>query len=50
MINEALDTCIRLNQWDKAVEISEKYHLSNASDLLNKYAGNQHINIFAFLV
>ncbi|CAD5229090.1 unnamed protein product [Bursaphelenchus okinawaensis] len=38
MINEALDTCIRLNQWDKAVELSEKYKLSNAINLLNNYA------------
>ncbi|KAI6210654.1 WD repeat-containing protein 35 [Aphelenchoides besseyi] len=38
MITEALDTCIRLNQWDKAVELSEKYHLANASDLLSRYA------------
>lgn len=54
MINEALDTCIRLNQWDKAVELSEKYKLSsghNARQLLEKYvkelSGNSEQNLAA---
>ena len=30
MTTEALNACIRLNQWDKAVELSENYHLVDA--------------------
>lgn len=38
MVTEALDVCIRLNQWDKAVELSKKYHLQDVQGLLSKYA------------
>uniref|UniRef100_A0A7E4V0B2 WD_REPEATS_REGION domain-containing protein n=1 Tax=Panagrellus redivivus TaxID=6233 RepID=A0A7E4V0B2_PANRE len=37
MMETSLDTCIRLNQWDKAVELSKIYHLRDVESLLSKY-------------
>uniref|UniRef100_A0AC35FT61 WD repeat-containing protein 35 n=1 Tax=Panagrolaimus sp. PS1159 TaxID=55785 RepID=A0AC35FT61_9BILA len=33
----ALDTSIKLNQWDMAVDISKRYHLRDVESLLGKY-------------
>ena len=38
MLEIALDTCIKLNQWDMAVDLSKKYHLGDVESLLGKYA------------
>jgi hypothetical protein len=38
-----------LNKWDKAAELSDKYHLANVENLLNQYAfqivGNKTKNL-----
>ncbi|VDK51291.1 unnamed protein product [Anisakis simplex] len=38
MLNDALDVCIQLNQWDKAVQLSKTHNLRNVDALLGKYA------------
>ncbi|MCP9265269.1 hypothetical protein DINM_020523 [Dirofilaria immitis] len=38
MLNEALDVCIQLNQWEQAVQLSKTYNLRNVHLLLNRYA------------
>uniref|UniRef100_A0A915PI34 WD repeat-containing protein 35 n=1 Tax=Setaria digitata TaxID=48799 RepID=A0A915PI34_9BILA len=38
MLNEALDACIQLNQWERAVELSRTYNLRDVHLLLNRYA------------
>ncbi|MFH4979253.1 hypothetical protein AB6A40_005962 [Gnathostoma spinigerum] len=38
MLDEALDICIQLNQWDKAVKLSKTHNLRDVSGLLGKYA------------
>uniref|UniRef100_A0A1I7X3U0 RING-type domain-containing protein n=1 Tax=Heterorhabditis bacteriophora TaxID=37862 RepID=A0A1I7X3U0_HETBA len=37
-VGEALDVCIQLNQWDKAVSLSRTHNLKDVDDLLGKYA------------
>ena len=37
---KAIDTCIELNQWDKAVELAEKNNVKDIEDVLLKYADN----------
>ncbi|KAK0405878.1 hypothetical protein QR680_018247 [Steinernema hermaphroditum] len=37
-INEALDICIQLNQWEKAVELSRQHNLRDVQSLLGKHA------------
>jgi WD repeat-containing protein 35 len=48
-ISDAFETCIKLNKWDKAAELSDKYHLANVENLLNQYAfqivGNKTKNL-----
>lgn len=38
MVNEALDACIQLNQWEQAVQLSKTYNLRDVHLLLNRYA------------
>lgn len=38
MLNEALDACIQLNQWEQAVQLSKTYNLRDVHLLLNRYA------------
>ncbi|VDK76030.1 unnamed protein product [Onchocerca ochengi] len=38
MLNEALDVCIQLNQWEQAVQLSKTYKLRDVHLLLNRYA------------
>lgn len=40
-IKNAIDCCITLNNWGKAVELAERYHVKDISPLLSKYA--QHL-------
>jgi hypothetical protein len=48
-ISDAFETCIKLNKWDRAAELSDKYHLANVEHLLNQYAfqiiGNKTKNL-----
>uniref|UniRef100_A0A1I7Y670 WD_REPEATS_REGION domain-containing protein n=1 Tax=Steinernema glaseri TaxID=37863 RepID=A0A1I7Y670_9BILA len=37
-LNEALDICIQLNQWKKAVELSRQHNLRDVQALLGKHA------------
>uniref|UniRef100_A0A914HN51 WD repeat-containing protein 55 homolog n=1 Tax=Globodera rostochiensis TaxID=31243 RepID=A0A914HN51_GLORO len=37
-ISEAFEKCIKLNKWDKAAELSDKFHLANVEHLLSQYA------------
>ena len=37
-MNEALDVCIQLNQWERAVHLSKTHHLRDIDALLGKYA------------
>ncbi|XP_043251348.1 WD repeat-containing protein 35 [Colletes gigas] len=34
----AVDTCVRLNHWDQAVELARTYKMAQIGELLNKYA------------
>ncbi|KAL9655556.1 hypothetical protein ABK040_002223 [Willaertia magna] len=36
----AIDVCVELNQWDEAVALAEKYHVSEIEDILYKYANH----------
>lgn len=38
MLNEALDACVQLNQWEQAVQLSKTYNLRNVQLLLSRYA------------
>lgn len=38
MLNDALDVCIQLNQWDSAVQLSKTHNLRDVDALLGKYA------------
>ncbi|KAL3125948.1 hypothetical protein niasHT_009477 [Heterodera trifolii] len=48
-ISEAFEMCIKLNKWDKATELSDKFHLANVEQLLSQYAfqmvGNKTKNL-----
>lgn len=37
-VNDALDICVQLNQWDYAVQLSKIHHLRDIDSLLGKYA------------
>jgi WD repeat-containing protein 35 len=39
-VKKAIDTCVELNQWDKAVELAEKNNIKDIEDVLLKYADN----------
>nr|XP_012150631.1 PREDICTED: WD repeat-containing protein 35 isoform X2 [Megachile rotundata] len=36
----AVDTCVRLNHWDQAVELAKTYKMAQIGELLNKYANH----------
>lgn len=36
----AVDTCVRLNHWDQAVELAKTYKMAQIDELLNKYANH----------
>ncbi|VDN45735.1 unnamed protein product, partial [Gongylonema pulchrum] len=38
MLNEALDICIKLNQWEYAVQLSKTHNLRDVDPLLSRYA------------
>ncbi|VDM42438.1 unnamed protein product, partial [Toxocara canis] len=38
MLNDALDVCIQLNQWESAVQLSKTHNLRDVDALLGKYA------------
>jgi WD repeat-containing protein 35 len=40
MIDEAIDCCVQLNQWDKAIELSRIHSSRDINSLLVKCAGN----------
>ena len=40
MVKEAVDCCVSLNQWDRAVEIAHENNISTVDDLLAKYAAH----------
>jgi amino acid permease len=48
-ISDAFETCIKLNKWDRAAELSDRYQLANVENLLNQYAhqivGNKTKNL-----
>ncbi|XP_015596434.1 WD repeat-containing protein 35 [Cephus cinctus] len=37
-VKQAVDTCVRLNHWDQAVDLAKTYKMVQIGDLLNKYA------------
>jgi len=39
-VKAAVDTCVRLNQWDEGVKISKQYNLDQVDQLLAKQANN----------
>jgi len=39
-IKRAVDCCVLLNQWDKAVELAEKHNFFQIGNLLNRYANH----------
>lgn len=39
-VQGAVDCCITLNEWSKAVELAEKYHLPQIEKLLTQYAAH----------
>ncbi|XP_034939935.1 WD repeat-containing protein 35 [Chelonus insularis] len=39
-IKQAVDTCVRLNHWDQAVDLAKTYKMAQINDLLNKYANH----------
>lgn len=39
-VKKAVDCCILLNQWDKAVELAEKHNFFQIGNLLNRYANH----------
>lgn len=36
----AVDTCVRLNHWDQAVELAKTYRMAQIGELLHKYANH----------
>lgn len=36
----AVDTCVRLNHWDQAVDLAKTYKMAQIGELLNKYANH----------
>ncbi|XP_066601241.1 WD repeat-containing protein 35 [Prorops nasuta] len=39
-IKQAVDTCVRLNYWDQAVDLAKTYKMAQIGELLNKYANH----------
>ena len=39
-VRKAVDCCVELNQWGKAVALAEKHHLADISQYLSKYANH----------
>ena len=39
-VKEAVDCCVALNQWDRAVEIAHEHNMSSVDELLAKYASH----------
>ena len=39
-VKAAIDSCVVLNQWDKAVELAERHNFQQIEALLGKYAGH----------
>lgn len=39
-VKQAVDTCVRLNHWDRAVELAKTYKLAQIDELLSKYANH----------
>lgn len=39
-VKAAIDSCVILNQWDKAVELAERHNFQQIEALLGKYAGH----------
>lgn len=39
-VKQAVDTCVRLNHWDQAVDLAKTYKMAQINDLLNKYANH----------
>eukprot|EP00771_Trimastix_marina_P000022 gnl/Trimastix_PCT/1017.p1 GENE.gnl/Trimastix_PCT/1017~~gnl/Trimastix_PCT/1017.p1 ORF type:complete len:1177 (-),score=415.03 gnl/Trimastix_PCT/1017:129-3659(-) len=37
-VQAAIDACVHLNQWDHAVSLAERFHVSHIDALLSKYA------------
>ncbi|KAK2578200.1 hypothetical protein KPH14_011656 [Odynerus spinipes] len=36
----AVDTCVRLNHWDQAIDLAKTYKMAQIGELLNKYANH----------
>ena len=43
-MKEAFEICIKLNKWDKAAELSERYQLADVENLLANYAEQIAVN------
>eukprot|EP00735_Rhodelphis_limneticus_P010276 TRINITY_DN29_c0_g1::TRINITY_DN29_c0_g1_i1::g.14869::m.14869 TRINITY_DN29_c0_g1::TRINITY_DN29_c0_g1_i1::g.14869 ORF type:complete len:1186 (-),score=401.47,sp/A6N6J5/WDR35_RAT/54.58/0.0,Coatomer_WDAD/PF04053.9/9.8e-05,Coatomer_WDAD/PF04053.9/15,WD40/PF00400.27/9.4,WD40/PF00400.27/7,WD40/PF00400.27/31,WD40/PF00400.27/2.5e+02,WD40/PF00400.27/6.1e+03,WD40/PF00400.27/1.8e+03,eIF2A/PF08662.6/0.00014,eIF2A/PF08662.6/4.8e+02,Clathrin/PF00637.15/2.1e+02,Clathrin/PF00637.15/9.7,Clathrin/PF00637.15/0.0027 len=41
-VKGAIDACVHLNEWDRAIDLAEKYEFSQIEGLLSKYA-NHHL-------
>ena len=39
-VKEAVDCCVALNQWDRAVEIAHEHNMLSVDELLAKYAAH----------
>ena len=39
-IKAAVDTCVRLNQWDEGIRLAKQYNISQVDTLLAKQANN----------
>jgi WD repeat-containing protein 35 len=39
-VKAAIDCCVELNQWDKAVELAEKHNVKEIEEILYKYANH----------
>lgn len=39
-VKTAVDTCVRLNHWDQAVDLAKTYKMAQIGELLNKYASH----------
>ncbi|XP_015110553.1 WD repeat-containing protein 35 [Diachasma alloeum] len=39
-VKQAVDTCVRLNHWDQAVDLAKTYKMAQINDLMNKYANH----------
>ncbi|XP_012278888.1 WD repeat-containing protein 35 [Orussus abietinus] len=39
-VKQAVDTCVRLNHWDQALDLAKTYKMAQIGELLNKYANH----------